>query len=285
MAKDTDIQKEYDEAYNHAWTAYGTYQAEARKDVQAYLGDIFTSKEKQQLKLRESDILSIQLIRPIIKWVAGFQADHRKGIKYDPIEGGDIETAHDFTELGTTVLQRNKGYNVITKGFEHALVSGLTLVDVFNNLNDDTMLDHYFYNQFLLDPAWTKLDLSDCNFMMMRKFVTKDQARILLPEGFESDIKKIDDERAQSDGKFPNLTTPMQFGHNMFSYDQFQQKTTKKQIIIIIKPTGKEIEWQGTKKELEDQLPALLQANNDNQDSPDGQGFSIPGRRTRRDSD
>ena len=262
MPEDSAIQKEYDEAYNHAWAANGPYQAEARKDVMAYDGDIFTAAEKAKLRLRGSDILSIQLIRPIIKWVAGFQADHRKGIKYEPIEGGDIETAHDFTELGTAVIQRNKGYNVISRAFEHALKTGICLVDVFNNLNDDTMLDHYFYNQFLIDPAWTKLDLSDCNFMMMRKFVTKEQARILLPEDFASEIKRIDDEKTQTDGKFPNLVTPVQFGHKMFSYDQFQQRTTKEEIVIIIRTTGKEIIWDGTRKELDERLPAMLQANN-----------------------
>jgi len=259
MPKDSDIQKEYDEAYDHAWAAYGDYQTEAKKDMQAYLGDIFTSKEKIKLNLRGSDLLNIQLIRPIIKWVAGFQADHRKGIKYEPIEGGDVETANDFTELGTAVIQRNKGYNIISRAFEHALKTGLCLVDVFNDLNDDTRLDHYFYNQFLLDPSWTKLDLSDCNFMMMRKFVNKDQARILLPEGFGPEISKIDDDKHQSDGKFPNLITPIQFGNKMFSYDQFQQRDTEQRTIVIIKQTGKEMEWKGSKKDLDVLLNGLVE--------------------------
>jgi hypothetical protein len=256
----SDIEKEYDEAYSHAWHAFGPWQSDAKKDIQAALGDIWTAEERQKLKLRGSDVLSIPLIRPIVKWVAGFQADHRKGIKYDPIEGGDVATAHDFTEVNTGVIQRNKGYNVISKAFEHALNTGLCLVDVFNNLNSDTCLDHYFYNQFLLDPSWTKLDLSDCNYMMMRKFVTKEQAKILLPEDFSRDINKVDDDKVQSDGKFTNLTAPVQFGHKMFSYDQFQQRTTKEEIIIILRQSGKQVPWKRTKAELDEFIPALIQA-------------------------
>ena len=261
MASDADRQKDYDEAYNQAWAATGDWQAEAHRDIQAYLGDIFTSEERKVLKLRNSDLLNIQLIRPLIKWVAGFQADQRKGIKYDPIEGGDIETANDFTELGTIVMNRNKGYNVISRAFEHALKTGLCLVNCFNDINSDTMLDHFFYNQFLMDPAWTKIDLSDCNFLMMRKFVTKEQATILLPADFKSDIKAVDDKKTSTDGKFPNYVAPLQFGHKMFAYDEFQQRDTEQKIIIIIKPTNKEFEWDGTKKELRDTLPAMLQAN------------------------
>ena len=259
MAFDQARQDEYNEAYNQAWAATGAYQGMARHDMQAYLGDIWTAEEKQKLKLRNSDVLNIQLIRPIIKWVAGFQADHRKGIKYDPIEGGDVKVANDFTELGTAVLQRNKGYNVISRAFEHALKTGICLVNVFNDTNINTKLDHFFYNQFLLDPAWTKLDLSDCNFLMMRKFVTKEHAKILLPEGFHSVIDGIDEKQTQTDGKFPNYITPVQFGHKMFAYDEFQQKDTERKMFIIIKPTGKEIEWPGTKKQLEENLPVILQ--------------------------
>lgn len=251
MPRDQERQDEYDEAYKFAWSATGSWQGVAREDIQAYLGDIFTAKEKERLLLRNSDLLNIQLIRPILNWVAGFQADHRKGIKYEPIEGSDVQTANDFTELGTSILQRNKGYNVISKAFHHALKTGLCLVNVFNDVRLDTKLDHFFYNQFLLDPAWTKVDLSDCNFLMMRKFVTKEQAKIILPEGFHSEINKVDAERSQTDGKFPHYITPVQFGNKMFAYDEFQQRDTIRKTVIIIRPTGKELPFDGTKAELQ----------------------------------
>ena len=259
MATDRDKKKDFTEAYNQAWPSFGTWQAEARRDIQAYLGDIWTAEEKTRLRLRKSDVLNIQLIRRIVKWVAGYQVDHRKGIKYEPIEGSDDVTASDFTEIVTWVMQRSHGYEVISKAFEHALKTGLTLVNSFNDANQDTKLDHFFYNQFLLDPSFTRLDLHDCRYGIIRKFITKDQAKILLPQDKHPMIDEIDDERPKSDEKFPNYITPLVHGRKMIAYDEFQERTTKEQIIIINRFDGVEQEWQGTKRQLDEQLPFLLQ--------------------------
>lgn len=261
MSKSQEMKKIFNEAYNQAWPSFGTWQAEAKRDIRAYLGDIYTAEEKAKLRLRNSDVLNIQLIRRLVKWVAGFQADHRKGIKYSPIEGGDDQTASDFTEMLSWVMQHSLGYEIITKGFEHALKTGLTLVNTFNDANQDTRLDHFFYNQFLIDPSFTRLDLHDCRYGIIRKFITKDQAKILLPEDRHTAIDKIDDERPKSDEKFPNYITPLVHGRKMIAYDEFQERTTKKEIVIINRVDGSETPWTGTKKQLEEQLPLILQAN------------------------
>jgi len=259
MAKERDKKADYTEAYNQAWPSFGAWQAAAKKDIAAYLGDIYTADEKQRLRLQGRDILNIQLIRRLVKWLSGFQADHRKGIKYDPIEGSDDRAASDFTDLVSYVMQRCNGYEVITKSFEHALKTGLTLVNAYNDVNSNTKLDHFFYTQFLLDPSFTRLNLSDCRYGIIRKFITKDQAKILLPEGQHGKVDKIDNERQGTDEKFPNYVTPLVHGQKMIAYDEFQERTTKEQIVIINRFDGTEQEWQGTRKQLDEQLPILLQ--------------------------
>ncbi len=172
MPKDTDIQDEYNEAYDMAWAAAGDWQQEARHDVQAYLGDIFTADEKKKLNLRNSDELNIQLIRPLINWVSGLQIDHRKGIKYQPSgEKADIDVANDFTAIGMSVLERNGGYDIISEAFRHCLKTGLCLVNTFNDINSDTQLDHFFYNQFLLKIL--------VNFHARRTKITRNKIRYM----------------------------------------------------------------------------------------------------------
>ena len=251
--------QDYNEAYNQAWPSWGLWQSEAKKDIQAYLGDIFTAEEKKRLRLRNSDVLNIQLIRRLIKWVAGFQVDHRKGIKYDPVEGGDDITAGDMTEIAIWAMQHNGGYGIISKAFEHALKTGLSLVNIFNDSNGDTSLDHLFYNQFVIDPNFARIDLKDCRYGIIRKFISKSQAKILLPQRFHERIDAIDDEMAVTDGKFPNYTTPIVHGRKLLAIDEFQERTTDTKIVIINRKTGREQIWNGTRAELDQQLQLIVQ--------------------------
>lgn len=254
-----ELEDDFNEAYMQAWPSFGAWQAEAIRDLRAYVGDIYTPEEKRRLKLRKSDVLNIQLIRRLIKWVAGFQADHRKAIKYSPIEGGDDQTASELTEIASWVLQHSHGYEIISKSFEHALKTALCLVNTFNDANTDTKLDHLFYNQFVLDPSFTRLDLHDCRFGIIRKFITKDQAKILLPQRLHDRIEAIDDENVATDAKFTNYKTPIVHGRKMIAYDEFQERTTKEEIVVINRQTGMEQVWDGTKAQMEAQLPFLLQ--------------------------
>jgi len=255
-----DIEKDFDEAYSQAWSSFGSWQTEAQKDIRAYLGDIYTAKEKQMLRNRGSDILNIQLIRRLVKWVAGFQADHRKGIKYSPIEGSDDKTASEMTEIVSLVMQLSLGYETISKAFEHALKTGLSLVNTFNDAQGTTRLDNLFYNQFILDPNFTRLDLHNCRYGIIRKFISKDQAKILLPDSLHSRIATIDDEHPATDEKFTNYTSPIvAHGRKMLAYDEFQERTTKEEIVLINRSTGYETVWEGTKKQLREQGPYLMQ--------------------------
>jgi hypothetical protein len=261
MAKQREKTEDYNEAYNQAWTSFGPWQTEARRDVQAKVGDIYTAKEKQRLRLRGSDVLSIQLIRRLIKWVAGYQADNRKAIRYSPIDNFDDQTATDLTDVLSWVMQHSSGYEIVSKAFEQALTTGLCLVNTFNDSNRDTRLDHYFYNQFLLDPSFTRLDLHDCRYGILRKFITKDQAKILLPEQFHGRINNLEDETNDRGGKFPNYVSPIVHGEKLIAYDEFQEKTTKSEIVIINRVTGQETLFDGTKKQADEQIPVILQAN------------------------
>ena len=37
MAKDRETKDDFNEAYQQAWPSFGTWQTEAKKDIQAYL--------------------------------------------------------------------------------------------------------------------------------------------------------------------------------------------------------------------------------------------------------
>jgi hypothetical protein len=158
--------------------------------------------------------------------------------------------ANDFTAISRWSMQHNMGYENISNAFEHSLKTGLSLVNVFNDNDFNTKSDVLYYNQFLLDPSFTRLDLSDCHYGILRKFITKDQAKLILPKDAASRVLRMDEDHHNTDGLFPNYRVPTIYGRKLLPYDEFHQRTVVDKKYIFIKPTGKEILWEGTAGEL-----------------------------------
>ena len=252
MATETDRAKDYKEAYDQANAGFGSWQTQIKNDYKIYLGDPFTPKEKLRFIKEHREWSSFPQIRMIINWIAGHQSDNIRSIRYDPTEDGDIETAEQFTAIGVWVMQHCNGYDIICDAFEGCLKAGMNLVNVYNDRNFDTNFDRFGYNQFLLDPTFSRRDLKDCNYGMMRKYITKADAKMLLPSK-ESLIERLDTSAgtdAQGD-MYPYYARPALYGEKLLAYDEFQQRTTIERKIILLKPLNKEIVWKGTKKQRE----------------------------------
>ncbi|MBE3141170.1 MAG: hypothetical protein IMZ53_11405 [Thermoplasmata archaeon] len=258
MPNERDRKKEFDLCYESAWSGFGSWQALAKEDLRAYLGDSLSAKEKGKMKAQERDILFLQLIRRYVNWLHGYQCEHRNGIRYDPIEGQDKLTTSQLNGCLNIAMNRTMGYEVISEGFKHALKTGLCLINAFNDANQDTSLECLYYNQFLIDPNFTKVDLKDCQYGILRKYITKDDAKMLLPEDTYTEIDRIDTEQIVGVNRFPNYPTPSIYGNKLLAYDEFQQRTSKETKIVFIKPLMKEIEWKGTKKQLDEMIELII---------------------------
>ncbi|KKL56439.1 hypothetical protein LCGC14_2245390, partial [marine sediment metagenome] len=262
MATERDRESDFKEAYDQSMAAFGAWQQLAKNDLKVYLGDPWTPKDKLRFIKEKREAMSFPLIRRIVKWISGYERDNMLSIRFDPIEGGDDNTAEQFTTINTWVMSHRNGYNTRSDGFEGCLKAGMNLINVYNDRNSDTSLDRFGYNQFLLDPTFTRRDLQDCHYGMMRKYITKDDAKMLLP-GKESFINKLgtgtDSGTIGQDDKFPYYPRPMLYGDKLLAYDEFQQRTTIEQKIILIKPLNKEIIWKGSKAALDRQIQLLVQ--------------------------
>jgi len=252
----TEREKEYKEAYDMAWAAFGAWQETVRRDLTVYLGDSWTQKDKLKLRARNLDPMNFPNIRRNVKWISGYQRDHRLSIRYDPVEAADELTASQLTDIALWVMQRSKGHYRISGAFEGALKTGINLVNIFNDRNQDTRFEIFRYNQFLLDPMFTEVDLSDCHFGILRKHITRAAAKMLLP-GHESEIDKMKVKRGGNDGLFTAYAKPTLYGEPLLTYDEFQQRTTIERKVIIVKATGEQIEWPGTEGQLKKVMKAI----------------------------
>lgn len=251
MATETDRKTDYEKAYSQANAGFGAWQMQVKNDLKVFLGDPWTGKDKQRFLKEKRESSSFPEIRMIINWISGYQMDNTLSIRYDPIEDADDLTAEQFTAIGTWAMHQANGYNIIDDAFEGCLKAAMNLVNVYNDRDFNTEFDRFGYNQFLLDPTFSRRDLRNCQYGMMRKYITKAEAKMLLP-GKESFIEGIDT-KSGTDGQgdmYPYYPRPQLYGDRLLAYDEFQQRTTVERKVILIKPLNIEKVWMGTNTQL-----------------------------------
>jgi hypothetical protein len=260
MATARDRQTDYDQAYQQASAHWSHWQQQARSDLTVYAGDPWTAEDRRLAKAKNRELMSFPQLRRVVKWLTGWEREHRLSITYDPMEGGDLETASQLNMVALWALQWQNGYHVASDAFEGALKTGMNLLNIYNDRNLNTHFERFMYNQFLVDPAFTRVDLADCHFGIMRKYVTGEAAKMLLP-GKESLIETMlkQDASQGTSQKFTLYRKPNLYGQKLLSYDEFQQRDTRKVFVVIIRPTGEEIVFQ-KRANLEEYISRLVMA-------------------------
>jgi hypothetical protein len=105
----------------------------------------------------------------------------------------------------------------------------------------------------MIDPYFKKDDLSDCNFVWKRSYVTKEEALSLLPDRQE-EIENMGymQKGGSRDGKFQFTSEAMNidFKH-LLTYDEFYYRAYRDQYLLIDTQTGESTEWKGEKGDLD----------------------------------
>jgi hypothetical protein len=116
-------------------------------------------------------------------------------------------------------------------------------------------VDNCPHNYFLIDPYFKKADLSDCNALWKRTFLTKREAISLMPQYAEEilGLYGVDNR----DGKFQFAAEAYNYGlKNLLTYDEFWYRDYRKQKMLVDTQTGETQEWRSQD---EDKLKLFLQ--------------------------
>ncbi len=147
-------------------------------------------------------------IRRVINMISGHQRRNRKSIICVPVENGDDTTADQFTKILMWVNKQEGVLETISEAFHGALVTGMNLLQIWVDYRSDPVsgnikVDNCSYNSFLIDPYFRKTDLSDCNAIWKRSFLTKREVISLLPDKTDEILGLIGlDSGTGRDGKF-----------------------------------------------------------------------------------
>ncbi len=196
-------------------------------------------------------------IRRIINMVTGHQRQHRKSTVVQPVEGSDQDTSDQFTKLMYHVNTRAHVLSTISNAFEGALTTGMNILATWidyrsDPVNGDIQVDNVSYNAYLIDPYFKKMDLSDCNSLWTRKYISRTQALQLLP-GRDKDISGMYGSGANRDGKFQFMPEAYNYGmQDLLIYDEFWYLDSRRQKLLVDPESGEVMEWKGSDEDLEE---------------------------------
>lgn len=253
---DKDIKIRMEETYANSITINQSFWSEADIDSRFKAGDqTLWNDIYGNLPAFRRRVFNFNRIRRVCNMITGYQRKNRKSTIAIPIENSDQETADQFSKVLLWSMNRDNTLETISQAFDGAVTTGMNLLSVWMDyrndpINGEIAVDNVSYNGYLIDPFFKKHDLSDCNFIWTRKWLSKIQVKSLLPDR-KADIDKIYP-RGSRDGKFQFMPEAYNYGmKDLLTYDEYWYRDYRTQKLLVDVKTGETMEWQGKDEELE----------------------------------
>jgi hypothetical protein len=206
---------------------------------------------------------SFNRIRRVINMISGHQRRNRKSTIVVPVENGDSETADQFSKVMLWAMNSESVLETISESFQGALVTGMNFLHVWldyrsDPVNGNIKVDNCHFNSWIVDPYFRKADLSDCNAIWKRSFLTKRECISLLPANTDEILGLMsNDSGTGRDGKFQFMPESYNYGYkNLLTYDEFYYRDYRTQKMLVDTESGETMEW---KSDDDDALKEFLQ--------------------------
>lgn len=237
-----------DAVWNNNNSAWSQIQAAALRAVRAEAGD---PTLMTQFNINASGTnpgnFYFNRIRPICNMVSGYQRRNRKSTIVVPIEGGDQQTADQWSKLLLQIYKKENFYEAISEAFHQgACVTGLNFLQLYMDytndpLNGDIKVDVIDLNQVFFDPYSRKPDFSDAQFIWRRSMLTPSAAAALCPPEMYNDIMAMQGSPAgmSKDQRFQWM--PEAYGvtqSNKLTYDEFWYRDYRSAQFLYDSNTG-----------------------------------------------
>jgi len=253
---DKGLKQRMNDTYAQSITINQSFWSEADIDTRFKAGDqTLWNDIYGNLPAFRRRVFNFNRIRRVCNMVTGFQRRNRKSTITIPVENSDEATADQFSKVLLWSMEQDNTLNTISEAFDGAVTTGMNLLSVWMDyrsdpINGDIKVDNVSYNGYLIDPFFKKHDLSDCNFIWTRKWLTKAQIKALLPDRRE-DIDKLS-ARGTRDGKFQFMPESYNYGmEDLLTYDEYWYRDYRSQKLIVDIKTGETMEWKGSDEDLD----------------------------------
>lgn len=260
--------------YAEAITINQSFWQEADTDTRFFAGDqtLFNEMYGNVSAARRHQFSFNRILR-VVNMVDGHQRKNRKSTIVTGVENSSNETADQFTRILLNIHRQESVLETISDAFRGSLVTGMNLLQVWMDYRSDPVsgnikVDNCSYNSFIIDPFFRKADLSDCNGIWKRSYVSKQEAMSLLPDKAE-DIAALSGTNNMGDSKFQYLPESYGYGkQNLLTYDEFYYRDYRQQEMLVDSETGETMEWRGQDHDLKAYLKQYPQVAMVKQDIP-----------------
>lgn len=255
--KDKGILARMEAFYASSITINQSFWSEADTDTRFEVGDqTLWSELYGNLPANRRKQFNFNRIRRVLNMISGHQRRSRKSTVVVPVENGDGETADQFTKVLMWVNNQESVLETISESFHGAMVTGMNLLQVWVDYRNDPVsgnikVDNCSYNSFLIDPYFRKADLSDCNAIWKRSFLTKRECLSLMPSKSEEILNlPFNDSGTGRDGKFQFMPESYNYGYkDLLTYDEFYYRDYRTQRMLVDSQTGETQEWKSANEE------------------------------------
>ncbi|CAB4133888.1 hypothetical protein UFOVP264_56 [uncultured Caudovirales phage] len=257
-----DLKQMQDWFYQSNYTTNSTYWLQGAIDKRFKVGDQQLYNQVYGQNQQNVQRFFFNLIRRHINMICGFQRKNRKSTVTIPVHDNDDPLADDYNKAMRWVDDRNGFQEYLSQSFEGAVDTGETLLHIypdytFDPISGDIFCDAIQWNNYLIDQYTRKQDLSDCNGIWRRRWTSKNAAKMLLP-GHAKEIDRMKP-GGFKDGRFPMQAELQNVAiSNLFTYDEFYYRTTRKGKIVLDPHTGEAVEWEEDPTAENDELDRVM---------------------------
>jgi hypothetical protein len=263
---DKDILKRMEAFYAESITINQNFWGEGSIDTRFFSGDQSVYGDLGlygNLPANRRRTFNFNRIRRVVNMISGHQRRSRKSIIAVPVESSDNQTADQLTKVLMWNCRQENILETISEAFEGALVTGMNLLHLYVDYRKDPVagqikVNNCSYNEFLIDPFFRKHDLSDCNGIWKRTYLTKKEVLSLLPDHANEISTMIGNPYGGSrDAKFQFMPESYNYTmKNLLTYDQFYYRDFRHQKMLVDTQSGETFEWKSND---EDALKLFLQ--------------------------
>ena len=260
------IARELDDFWKENQNQYQQWWVEADLDTKFATGQ--QDPNNAQLygfgNYRNQRQLQFNKILRILNMIDGYQRDNRLATVVVPADNDpdNGHTADQLTKLQSWIIRQDQTYERISDCFNGSNTCGFNLMHVWMDYREDPengeiKTTRLPFNSFMMDPSWRKPDLSDCDRIWTRNYITKRQLVSLFPD-IEKEIPYLGKGYAAKDGKFQFLAQNWyMYQQEMFAYDEYWVRDYREVNKLLDTSTGEVVEWTGNRE----QFQALRQVN------------------------